>query len=77
MDGGAGVPIRKFEIGASADGFYEMLKDMGYGVHVHGYAYYVSKLGSPGRPKSMTRQQLMKMLDDARIEKGLEPIVKR
>lgn len=71
-----GVKIRKFEPGACGLGSFAFLQDMGYGVCQVGKSF---KVWPPGKktPMRMREADLMKLIDDERVRRGLEPIVKR
>lgn len=70
------VPIRKFEMGASAMGFDNMLRDEGYSVISSGHIFHVKRAGER-KPRKLTQKQLIALLDECRVRKGLQPIMKR
>lgn len=70
-------PVRKFERGASGTGLDQLLNQAGYAVTAVGGMYAVKIAGAPGRAKKMSRKKFMALVDKIRVERGLEPIVKR
>lgn len=70
--------VRRFERGASGMGTDDFLKERGYTV-IGGKHHGSFKVTGPngGRPKAVTRNELMKILDEERQRAGLEPIMRR
>lgn len=70
--------VRRFEMGCSGEGNDDFLKERGYTV-VGGKHRATFKVIGPngGRPKVVTRNELMKILDVERQKAGLEPIIRR
>lgn len=69
------IPVRRFEMGASATGGDRMLNDAGYRVQVGGGAYRVWAPGAR-KPKTMNQLGLVRLLDEIRVARGLQPILK-
>lgn len=70
------VPVRRFEMGASGLGNDDFLKKCGYEIKQDGTKplFRVKKAGAQGRPKVLSRSQLIAFLDEERAKRGLEPI---
>ena len=73
----APVPVRRFEMGATAVHFFEFLQEHGYDVHARGgEKYYSLRHGKVGRFATVTRLQIMQLVDKLRKKKGLQPFYK-
>ena len=70
------IPVRKFERGASAMGGVRLLNDAGYRVQSIGMGYRVWMPGAR-KPRTVNQRGLIALLDEVRVARGLEPIVKR
>jgi len=72
------VPVRRFEMGASATNYDSFLQAIGYIVHPtrNGAGFKVRQAGQRGAGKFHTRAQLIALLDQERMKRGLEPIVR-
>lgn len=69
--------VRRFEMGASAQGGDRFLINCGWAVIPCGTFYRVHKVGAKGRPHVMSRSAVVDLIDQERLALGLEPIVKR
>lgn len=68
------IPVRRFEMGASAMGADNMLKEYGYSVYYTGKKLF--RVWRDGKKvESMTQKQLIALLDEVRVARGLEPIM--
>lgn len=70
------VPVRRFEMGCSAIGGDDFLKNCGYVVMTAGGGMYRVGHGK-GKPKTMRQAALVDLLDQERLKRGLEPIRRR
>jgi hypothetical protein len=69
------VPIRKFEPGCNTDYLGDFLEKCGWSVSAYGgMVFKVKKSGAKGAGKKMSRKQVIALLDEERIKRGLEPI---
>jgi hypothetical protein len=69
--------VRKFAPGTSSIYFFDFLESCGYCISsANGHRYNVRK-GKVGRFKRMTRLEVRQLVDQLRINKGLEPFYKR
>lgn len=72
------VVVRRFEMGASGIGSDDFLKRAGFVVVVRMNKHYeVRPEKGTGRPKKLSHQQLIDFLDEQRIKRGLEPVLRR
>lgn len=67
------VYVRRFERGASALYFFSFLESCGYSIHTKNTTSYNVRLGNVGRYSVMTRAEVMKLVDNLRKKRGLEP----
>lgn len=79
-----GVPVRRFEMGASGEGWDRFLNNLGYTITASGGSTRMYKitdkagrlLKSPRRTNWHSMRELMALLDAERLRCGLQPIVK-
>lgn len=70
------VKVRRFEPGATGVYFFEFLQSCGYDVHsANGHRYGIRR-GKMGRFKSVSRAEIMEIVDAERKKRGLEPFKK-
>jgi len=70
-------PVRRFEMGVSSVYFFDFLESCGYCIYSsNGHRYSVRK-GKVGRFKTMTKADVMLLVDRLRVNRGLEPFYKR
>jgi hypothetical protein len=70
------VPVRRFEMGATGHHCVSFLAHRGYVIGTkQGHLFFV-RGPSGGRPKRMTKAQLLALNDAERVKAGLEPIQK-
>ena len=70
------IPVRRFEPGASAMGGDRILLDAGYRVQSANRGAYRVWMPGSRKPRTMNMRGLIKILDEIRVAKGLEPILK-
>lgn len=70
----ATIHVRRFEMGASGQGYDDILRDAGWSVCALGKIFELRRNGQKMR---MDAQKLADFIDQERTKQGLEPIRKR
>lgn len=54
-----------------------LLASLGYELRFKPKAYTIKRIGAPGRPKRMGREEALRRIDEILVEHGREPFVRR
>lgn len=71
------TPVRRFEPSCTGLYVFDFLKARGFNVTTKQGSWYYVVGPNGGRPRKLTRNQLLALNDDERIKSGLEPIIRR
>lgn len=67
------VKVRRFEMGASGTGINDCLQKLGVKVAMNGMGGYRIWIDGQ-KPRTAAKKELVRIIDQARLDVGLEPI---